>query len=382
MAGAIPRLLPSNVQNAMRIALIHANDGTDARVGKTCRSLVRQGFETHFIGWDRRPDSQKRVDLGGARSHVMPRGTAHGRWSLGGYFAFLHHVLRALKDLRPDVVCAVNEELAFLLVPFRHLLYRRLVCELYDPLDARHSGASAPVRAASRLVSSFALRFADQLIVTDGNRLGMVGQYQHKTAVIENVPEDPGPGPAERIPAGPVRIWAAGSLDEAHGLRELLAAIEPIPGVSVLSAGWPYDAYASETFVKHPRVEYRGIVTSARALELAATCDAVFCFYAPVNVNMINASPNKVNDALAVGRPVLINQEVKVADWVRQHGAGYSCGYSDVAALREIVRGLGSKRDGLPMLAQRLRELFGQRSWNAQESRLGQLYRDLATERG
>ena len=69
--------------------------------------------------------------------------------------------LGTLRRVRPDVVCAVNEELAFLLLPFKGVLFRRLVCELYDPLDARHSGASAPVRIASRIVSAVALRFSD-----------------------------------------------------------------------------------------------------------------------------------------------------------------------------------------------------------------------------
>jgi len=47
----------------MRIALIHGNDGSDVRVGKTCRSLARLGFDTHFIGWDRRPEADKEIDL-------------------------------------------------------------------------------------------------------------------------------------------------------------------------------------------------------------------------------------------------------------------------------------------------------------------------------
>jgi hypothetical protein len=55
----------------MRIALIHGNDGSDVRVGKTCRSLARLGFDVHFIGWDRRPGADKEIDLGGATAHVI-----------------------------------------------------------------------------------------------------------------------------------------------------------------------------------------------------------------------------------------------------------------------------------------------------------------------
>ena len=163
--------------------------------------------------------------------------------------------------------------------------------------------------------------------------------------MIENVPEDPGPELAERLPNGPVRIWAAGSLDEAHGLARTARGDRAAARRPTASAAGPTIRFAAETFAKSPRVDYRGIVTLAEALELAAGCDAVFCFYAPVNVNMINASPNKVNDALAVGRPVIINSEVKVAAWVAagRRGLHLRILRRDVRCARSS-RGLRQKR--------------------------------------
>ena len=96
-----------------------------------------------------------------------------------------------------------------------------------------------------------------------------------------------------------------------------LEAIEMLPNVSIVSAGWPYDDFASQVFVPHPRVEFHGIVTARESLELAAGCDAIFAYYEPANAYMVNTSPNKVYDAMAVGRPVLINREVRLAGWVQ-----------------------------------------------------------------
>jgi hypothetical protein len=133
--------------------------------------------------------------------------------------------------------------------------------------------------------------------------------------------------------------------------------------VQVVSAGWPYDDFASQVFIRHPRVEYHGIVTARRALELAASCDAVFCYYAPINVYMVNASPNKVYDAMAVGRPVLINREVRLAEWVEQAGVGYTCAYADVACLRSVIAQLWpTAQRELPSSRQRAR---GRCSWSA-----------------
>ena len=363
----------------MRIALIHGNDGSDVRVGKTCRSLAHLGFDVHFIGWDRRPGTPKSVDLGGAVAHLVVRDTSHGRGSVAGQVAFLAHVVRTLHRLRPDVVCAVNEELAFAVLPFKGWLYGRLVCDIFDSLSARTGGRPWPLRKALAFAGSAALRGSDRLIATDEHRRGLLGPFASKTMVIENVPEDPGEELAERLPEGPVKIWAGGSLEEIRGLRQLLEAIEPLEGVRIVSAGWPYDRYAAEVFVRHPRVDFRGIVTARESLELAASCDAVFCYYAPVNYYMVNASPNKIHDAMSVGRPVLINREVRLAGWVEDRGVGYVCGYGDVGCLRDTIASLAQRRGTLRKFAARSRAVFlSGHHWGEMEARLGHIYSSLS----
>lgn len=362
----------------MRIALIHGNDGSDVRVGKTCRSLARLGFDVHFIGWDRRPGTPKTMDLGGAATQIMVRDTSHGRGSAAGHAVFLAHVVRSLYRLRPDVVCAVNEELASAVLPFRGWLYQRLVCDIFDSLSARTGGRPWLIRKALSVAGGLALRGADRLIATDEHRKGLLGRFAAKTVVVENVPEDPGEELACRIPAGAVSIWVGGSLEEIRGLRQLLEAIEPLENVRIVSAGWPYDAYSSEVFLKHPRVDYRGVVTARQALELAASCDAVFCYYAPVNYYMVNASPNKVHDAMSVGRPVLINREVRLAEWVGEQQVGYVCAYEDVGCLRAVISELGPGRQGLGDFAARCRGIFRDRHhWGQMEQRLADLYMSL-----
>ena len=320
MASLRPSWKPPQLRT--RIALVHGNDGSDVRIGKTCRSLARLGFDVHFVGWDRRPGAEKQIDLGGAVAHLVSHETPHGRGNLAGQARYFRHVASTLRRLRPTVVCAINEELACAVLPMKGHYYDRLVCDVYDSLRARAATRPWYKRWPLNVINALGSIGSDRLIATDENRKRMLGCYASKAIVVENVPEDPGPELAAALPRGPVRIWAGGSLDARKGFGELLEAVEPLPDVRVISAGWPYDDFASQVFIRHPRVEYHGIVTARRALELAASCDAVFCYYAPVNVYMVHASPNKVYDAMAVGRPVLINREVRLAEWVEQAGVG------------------------------------------------------------
>jgi glycosyltransferase involved in cell wall biosynthesis len=268
-------------------------------------------------------------------------------------------------------------------LPLKGLYYERLVCDVYDSLGARAQFRPWYKRWPLQAVNAVGSIGADRMIATDERRHAMLGRYASKAIVVENVPEDPGPELAAALPTGPVRIWAAGSLDARKGFGELLEAIGPLEGVQIVSAGWPYDDFASQVFIRHPRVEYHGIVTARRALELAASCDAVFCYYSPINVYMVHASPNKVYDAMAVGRPVLINREVRLAKWVEQAGLGYTCAYADVECLRSVIAQLDSRRAALPEFAANARRLFLERHhWGLMETRLANLYRGFDRDAG
>jgi glycosyltransferase involved in cell wall biosynthesis len=361
----------------MRVAIVFGNDGSDVRLGKTCRALAKFGHDVHFVGWDRRPQTQKCIDLPGVQRHVVAIGTPFARTTLRAQLRFSWHVVRTLARIRPDVVCAVNEDNAVRVLPFKRLLYRRLVCDVYDSHQDRASARPFATRAALNLLSEWARWGADALIVTDDDRFSRLGRHRWKCTVVGNYPEDPGPGLARRAVGGPTRICVCGTLAETRGIRQLLAAVERSSDAVIVAAGWPNDDFADREFVRHPRVEFHGVVSPLRALELASGCDAVFAFYAPNCLNNIFASPNKVYDAMSVGRPVMINSEAKISDWIVRQSLGFACRYDDQHRLRQIVDSLSGLRSAMPAAAARRRGMFAARfTWEKMERRLATIYGD------
>jgi glycosyltransferase involved in cell wall biosynthesis len=225
---------------------------------------------------------------------------------------------------------------------------------------------------------NFIRRAADRIIVTDERRFELLGSNRSKAITIGNFPEDPGDVVTSIIPTGKTKIYVSGTLLLSRGLKEILACIECVDDVEIISAGWLYDSFAKDTFVKHPKVTYMGIVSGKESLHLAAQCDAIYSFYAPTSINNIYASPNKIYDALSVGRPVIINSETVVANWVIQHKYGWSCCYDDVSALTQILNKIKEGRSGLPSFIHRTRSDFkGKYSWQQMESLLVAFYNDL-----
>lgn len=333
------------------------------------------GYAVHLIGWDKTPSLTKEINLGHATAHIMKRQMRNGRATLAGKCFYWVHMIKELLKLRPDIVTCVNEDNALSALPFKHVLYRIMVIDIYDALVDRYSHHPRLLCWVHRAISRIVRSSADALIATDKDRYARFGRYQAKAIVVDNMPEDPGAELSRQMPEGPLKLFVAGTLNMQRGIKLVLDAVERIDNCKIVAAGPLYDEYAINIFAQHPLVDFNGILTSRAALELAAGCDGIFAFYAPISVNNVHASPNKLHDAMSVGRPLIINEEVLVSQWVVDNKLGYRCPYDDAAALEQIIRSLARHRDQLPSFAARTRTMFEKdHTWEKMASRLDQLY--------
>ncbi len=362
----------------MKIAIVYGNDGSDVRVAKSCATLVKLGHEVHFIGWDRRPNAEKNSLLPGVASHVVRCPVPRLGWTLSGQIAFSRHAIATLLKLRPEIVCAVNEDNVARIGWLRGIAFRRLVCDVFDSQIDKTTNKSWPIRAAVWGLVNTTRWWCDRLVATDDVRFETFGRFRRKTVVVGNYPPDPGPEWALRHPQGPPTLFVSGTLSRVRGIEQALLAAQKVPGFRILAAGWPADDYAAEVFLKHPSVEFLGHITPRQSLEYASACDALLAMYAPTCRNHILASPNKIYDAISVGRPVIINSEALVSNWVVRHDVGFACPYDDVDSLAGYLGTLAERRRTLDAFAPRARALFlSGYSWEAMEQRIAGLYSEL-----
>lgn len=367
----------------MRIAVVYGNEGADVRVAKTCGTLVKAGHEVHFIGWNRRPDVplDESSLLPGVTRHIVEHAVPQRSSTPSGQWAFTRHAIRTLRQLRPDVVHAINEDNVVRIGWLKGWAFRQLICDVFDSHLDKHTDRNFLIRGIAAGVVHAVRWWSDRLIATDDVRYETFGWARPKTTVIGNYPPDPGEEWSRRYPSGAPKIFASGTLSRVRGTGQLLAAAEQVPGLEIVAAGWAADEFTEQVFLKHPAVQFVGQVSPQRSLELAAECDAIVAMYEPYCRNHILASPNKIYDALSVGRPVIINSEAVVSRWVQAHETGFACPYADTSALAGFFSTLQERRKSLPSFARRCRELFlAGYSWGAMESRLLELYSGLTAE--
>jgi len=351
----------------MRIALVGRMDEREVHIHKMLNSLVKRGYDCLFVGWNRFAEPWQPAEPQWER-RVWHQPAGMGMVTTKYFLAFRKFIERALESHPVELAIGVNEEVVYLMKSWRGRLFSSLLLDTRDELDRRVGNAGRLVQGMLCHVASRARDAADTILSSDPRRReGYRPSHRKKTLIVPNYPTDCGAPLWQRMPEGEFRIFAGGALSKERGLEFLLAAAEAA-GVAIRSAGRLMDEYARDIFCRHPLVNYLGCLTPEKAMEQLADCHASVAFYAPGPAINRLASPNKVYDALCVGRPILVSDETEIADWVERNGVGHRIRYGDVAGLAARLGNLRAKQAELPGFARRARELFLRGySWESQE---------------
>ncbi len=316
------------VSKKKKLIYLSSNDGSDTRINKEVRTLSKE-YNVLFLGVGTNTNSFLNKYC---HSQHLTHGTRNHPLTL---IKQVSTFLRLLLRHRIHSVHVVNEQLMAFFWPF--LFFRHTVLDVFDSIFLRWAIPKGKWLLLKRLV------FApcNRVIVTDENRRGLMPDFlQPRLQVLPNYPAQY---------QGPVRpfnskdqltILFFGWLGMQRGGSIAKGLLEADERVRLIMLGWFSDEEC-KALAEHTRADYRGVVPQQQALEIAATeADYILCLYEPLNLNTINASPNKIYDGIQTQTPLLINREVKVAAMVEELNIGIvlpSYYPEDFAALARLM---------------------------------------------
>ncbi len=350
-----------------RAALLYLSisDGSDPRTNKEVATLSAF-FAVDFVGVS--SHDQAPFFSAQARRVELIRGRTRAPLTLCKLW---WRVLCLRWRNRYDSVHVINEDLYLILLPL--LLGQRVVLDIFDSSFLKWNVPKWMVWLGQRL--SYALPV--KIIVTDDERAGLMpADTRGRLVIVPNYPPHYD-GPKLSRGAEGLRILYAGSLLDRRGTfltEKLLAADESL---HVVMAGWIRDE-RTRALSQHPRVEWLGTIPQREFITQATRCDFILCHYEPANLNNIYASPNKIYDAIQADAAIIINPEVRVSRFVREHRLGVVLEAYDPPDLKALIRQLHEfKTTYRPDPA--LREQF---TWEKIAQRLSAAHGATPAERG
>ena len=403
---------------AMRIIYLHQYFNTPAKKGGTfsyemARWLARQGHEVQVVasdttssgeGWSVTEESGLRVHW-----HPVPYSNqmSYAR-RIRAFGKFAWAAANKAASLPGDVIYAVSPPLTIALPAVRAARKKSIpmvfeVCDLW-PATAIAVGAlkSRPIKAAARGLERFAYRNAAQIVaLSPGTKDGIVatGQPDDKVTVIPmrcdmeafTVPQRVGDefrGRYAWLGDRPLVVYT-GTLGLVNGCDYLARLAEAVrrrnPQVRFLLVGTGREEDKVRRVAKELGVlgDNFFILPPIPQSEIPAVLSAADLATSTVidRKAMWACSPSKVMDALGAGRPIAVNHEGWIADFIRQTGCGLVLDAHDVeSAADQVVAAVGNKlwADKARAAARRLaKERF---DYNKLASRLERILLDLVPQ--
>jgi len=277
------------------------------------------------------------------------------RYIIGTFF-FNIAVLKYLFLTKPKIIHASDAESICSSIIYKIFNWNiQIIYNIHDNFSLRYR-VPRVLRFFMKFIESFFCKFAEIVILPDKERLDLFSPwYPRSYMIVPNIVEDPG-YKAKKLD-GNIKIFYGGWLAWRRGIKVFEGLLQLRKDVELHICG--SGSKEVEKFIKSlPRTSFYGFLSQKKALEIASSCDLIFSYYDPNDDIHIYASPNKVFDALSLGRPLLINEGLKIAEWVKEKEVGFCLPYNDVDAIINLIDKIYINPDELYEIGQRARELY------------------------
>ena len=345
----------------MRILMFVSNDVVhDTRVLKEARALIGAGHDVTAVGWDRGGSLPATDEVDGLKVHRVR--------TKGALRILASDVLRnpvwwrtaqgLAKGLEFDVLHCHDLDTLPIGVRLKRVTGKPLVYDCHEVFGYMIE------ENVPRIVVDYAFRMerrlapsADWVIsVNDAVKEYIDGVTRKPSVVVRNVQDLA--APKYRPPPGPpFTLLYIGTLHESRFILPAIEVVAGMPGVrAIIGGGKKLAPQVAALCAKSPNTSFVGLVPNEKVLPMTIDSHAVLSMFDPTyRINQVGVS-NKVYEAMAAGRPVIVTRGLMMGDLVEREECGLVVPYT-----KEGLRSAIAQLQGDPALAERL----GRRGFDA-----------------
>lgn len=383
----LQKLTTANPPQA-RVLILRSNPiAPDPRVEKIARALHRAGYPVTAVGWDRSAQLPVAETVKGFKIIRMPIHAEYGsglanlpnllRWQWG-LFRWLskHHA-----DF--DIIHACDFDTILPALWCKQRWGQTVVYDIFDFYADHLRRTPAWIKNLILRMDLKSIDRADALILVDDARVTQIaGAKPKQMIVVYNSPEDVNREDLAKFspaPAGELRLAYVGLLQVERGLFEMLNVLSRHPNWQLDLAGFGGDEVKiAERVESMANVKFFGRVAYHQALALSQSADVLFATYDPAIPNHRYSSPNKVFEAMMLGKPIIVTYDTNMDRMIAAADAGVLVKYGDEDELEMAMRRLADDPNLRCQLGENARRAYDETySWQVMENRLKTLYDDL-----
>jgi glycosyltransferase involved in cell wall biosynthesis len=301
------------------------------------------------------------------------------RWQWG----LLRWLLRKRDEF--DIIHACDFDTVIPALMIKLLARVPVIYDIFDFYADHLRSTPGWIKRIISFVDKKCIDWVDGVILVDDSRVDQIaGAAPKHCVVVYNTPKDLYSDeviPRHPVQSGRLRLAYVGLLQVERGIFELLDVLGMHPEWSLDLAGFGGDEEAIlERVNAMENVRWHGRIPYQRALEISAGADVLIATYDPIIPNHRYASPNKVFEAMMLGKPVVAAAGTNFDQIITRHECGLVVEYGDVEQLEIALTTLADDPQLRSRLGENARKAYESTyNWTEMESRLLALYGTLQT---
>ena len=368
--------------NGLGKVLLIASFAECPRVWRMASTLAKSGFEVTVLEWDRSSQLPATEYTKNVRVYRMKLRAPYGLrlflelplwwiyislFLLSNRFAIIQP--QNLDSLLPSwVICRVKRI--------------KIVYDIADfYADAYIPSSMVLLRKATAWLERTLIKTVDATIVVDESRLRQIHLDSLPFFVIYNSPPDiynelKSNVRMQEASDSKLTLFYAGILERDRGLDLLIEAVQDLPDVELVVAGFGRMEKEFSNLIKGKRnVKFLSRIPYNAVLKLTLSCDCVIALYDPHVPNNVFASPNKLFEAMMCGKPIIVSDGTAMSNIVLREKCGLVVKYGNVNELKRSIGTLKNNRNLATSLGRSGRNAYLKKyNWHLMEKRLLQLY--------
>lgn len=368
----------------MKIAYVFDLEiAADARAQKEIDAFARAGADLRILEWnkdERYAPRRKAVRIRGrdmaCDSVGIPvRKTEGIRSNLVPLLRYERTLFRWLRKNRKafDVIHCVNLDTAYVCRLFGRLYGKPYVYDIFDDYADAHQCEGRLYRLIKK-IDFRVIRDAKKVLICSEKRREQIWGNADNLEVIYNAP-DIRPADAKREQDRFTVVYA-GNLTEHRMIPELMEAVARHPEWQLEIGG---DGALAEEVAReaagHGNIRVRGRMPYEDVISLEQQGDVIPALYDPALRNNAYAAPNKVFEAMSLGKPTVMVRGTGMDELVERERTGLVIEACSADALEKALLAIREKQTEWQAEAERIRKLFYEKySWEKMEEKLLKIY--------
>lgn len=309
----------------------------DSRIQKEAKAIKENKNEVFIIGWDRENQLDRFEKFENIDIEFFRRKSVYGSGikNLINLILFQMFLLNKLIKYRKkyDIVFSCDLDTGIISRIVSKIFRKRMIYDIYDYYIDCHNLPSWLSNFAERQEIKN-INYADVTIICTEQRKEQINKAHPKNLiVIHNSPEIPknitDMESVVQSKSNKLKIVYVGILQDDRMLCEVGEAIKKYPQYELHIGGFgKYEEYFKDLAKKHENIFFYGSLDYGSVLKLESECDILFATYNPKIKNHKYSAPNKLYEAMALGKPIIVCKNTGIDKIVEENKLGKVINYN------------------------------------------------------